>query len=392
MYDLLLKGGEIVDPSQKLRAVGDVAFEGGRVAKVGGEISPDDAFDVIDVTNKLVTPGLIDLHGHYAYLMEPYAADPDPYSLPFGVTTVVDTGSTGWINFPAFLEYVIRRSETRVFAFISLSAIGSNPAVRYLTRSGLPLVDFAKVEETVDAIEANRDVIIGVKVNLGPHWAKATTAEPALEVAREIADRTGTKIMVHVMQSPIPLGHIFRHLKAGDIITHCFQGDTHNILDGGNEITEEARAAYRAGIVFDTAGFLRHQSIPVTKAALMAGLKPHTISSDRSNYKEEYLERIRKETGIKGLRAYDLLEYMALFYELGMSLEEVLKAVTSNPSAVIGDGNIGTLRSGAKGDAAVLEMRGHKFDFADGLGNQIQVGRSFKPILTVKAGKRWLAN
>ena len=401
-YDLILKGGNVLDPSQGISGTRDVAFVDGRIAKVAEDLPAADGEEVIDVSGKLVTPGLIDLHGHYAYLMEPHGANPDASNMPFGVTTCVDTGSTGWINFPAYRKYIIERVDSRLLAFIHLCGTGANPAQQRML--GIPELEdfrFADPERTARCIEDNSDITLGVKVRVSPDGTTANNAVAALKMARDIADMTKSRVMVHVMESLVPMAQLFEYLRPGDIITHCFtgsfkmppslamHGDTHSILNERGEIQDVVWDAYKMGIIFDTASFLRHFSVPVCKTAIASGLLPTTISSDRSIYGDEYLNMIRKQTGIPELQEYDLLENMTMFRSMGMSVEEVVACVTSNAARVLQKEDLGTLKEGAIGDAAVLDMKEGEFRYPDGLGNETQAHERFIPVMTVKDGKRW---
>ncbi len=401
-YDLILQGGKVLDPSQELSGTRDVAFVDGRVSKIAEDIPREDGGEVIDVSGKLVTPGLIDLHGHYAYLMEPHGANPDTSNMPFGVTTCVDTGSTGWINFPAYRKYIIERVDSRLLAFIHLCATGANPAQqRFLGIPELEDFRFADPERTARCIEDNNDIALGVKVRVSLDGTTPKNAVAALRMARQVADMTKTRIMVHVMECLVPMAQLFEYLEPGDIITHCFTGafkmppslgiygDTHSILNERGEIQDEVWDAYKNGIVFDTASFLRHFSVPVCKTAIESGLLPTTISSDRSIYGEGYLNMIRKQTGIPELREYDLLENMTMFRSMGMTVEQVVACVTSNAAKVLQRGDLGTLKVGAVGDAAVLDMEDGQFRYPDGLGNETRAHQRFIPVMTIKDGKRW---
>jgi len=372
-YDLILKGGEVLDASQSIRATRDIGFKDGRVAAVADQLPREQGAEVLDVSGKLVVPGLIDLHGHWAHRIQPYRHHPDVACMPIGVTTAVDAGSVGWINFPGFRSYVMETSDTRLYSFLHLSSLGMGSVI-----FGVPdLEDFrlARSEEAIRCIEENRDRILGVKVRLSPNGTTDKNAVPALEMARQIADQTGVRIMVHVMESPLPLSQVFQYLKAGDIATHIFHGDTHSVLDEGGQVRPEVWDASRNGVIFDTAGAMRHFSIPVIRSVIQEGLLPHTISTDRIDRPD--------------MISYNLLDHMSIYLELGLPLDEVIRCVTSGVASVIGRDDLGTFRIGSVGDAAVLELEEGDFGFEDGLGNQVRCSRRFSHDMTVKDGRRW---
>ena len=375
-YDLILKGGEVIDPAQDLRGKRDVAFKDGKVAAVAENLPREQGADVIDVTGKLVVPGLIDLHGHFVSDLFPYQADPDPTNLPIGVTTAVDAGSTGWATFPGFRHFIIDKVDTRLFAFLHLSPTG----ITNLTLGIADLEDFrlARTEEAIKCIEENRDVLLGVKIRLAPDGTTAKNAESAFKMAREIADHTNTRVMVHVMDSLWPMSEVFQYLKPGDIATHIFQGTKYNVLNDKGYVHDDVWSAYKGGYILDTACADTHFSLPICRAAIGEKLLPNTISTDA--------------TGIwpgESSLGYSMMDVMSFFHASGMSVEEVIRSVTVNPASVIGKKDLGTLRPGAVGDAAVLELEEGDFAYDDKLGNEIRTQQRFVPVLTVKGGKRW---
>ena len=169
---------------------------------------------------------------------------------------------------------------------------------------------------------------------------------------------------------------MFGYLKPGDIATHIFHGDVHNVLDGSGQVRSHVREAQQSGVVFDTAGAMRHFSLSLCRAVVEQGLLPDTISTDRNQPRH-------------GSVNYDLLEHMSIFLELGVSLDDVVRCVTANASAAIGREELGTLRPGSIGDAAVLELEEGDFGFEDGLGNDLRASRRFAPVMAVKDGARW---
>ena len=374
-YDLVLKGGEVVDPSQDLRGRRDVGFKDGRVAAVAEEIPSSEASQVSDVAGKMVVPGLIDMHGHFFPGFAPSCIDADSSCLSVGVTTAVDAGTTGWVSFPALREYVIERADTRVLAFIHLSALGQTPLG--LQAPDLNHFEYATSERAIRCIEDNRDTVLGLKVRLGPTGTTDENAVPALQMAREIADETDSKVMVHVMESSIPLAQVFEHLRGGDIVTHAFHEDTHNILDAEGEVRPEVREAIGRGVLLDTGNAQRHFSIPVCRAAIQQGVMPHTMGTDRVNP-----QRPRTVN-------YDMLDDMSMYIEMGMAFEQVLRAATCNGAAALGRPDLGTLKVGSAGDAAVLEFEDGEFAYEDMLGNEVRMAQRLAHVMTVKDGRRW---
>jgi dihydroorotase len=371
-YELLLKNGEVIDPGDKRRGRYDVAFTNGVVAAVGENIPAEEARETIDVSGKLVTPGLIDVHGHFFYGYQPRFGHPDDFCLPTGVTSAVDAGSAGCSVFPALRDQVMRQCATRLFAFVHLSANGLN---KETTNQG-ELMDMTliNVDQTVRCIRDNPEGVVGLKVRIDDSALKPENALPALELAREAANQAECRIMVHVSRSPIPLSQILSFLRAGDIVTHPFHGSANGPLDAKGRVRLEVLAARSRGIVFDSGCAKVHLDLNVCRAFLEQGVLPDTISTDGSRLE----------------RSYSLPEVMSIFLELGMPLEQVVAATTQNAATAIGrESEVGSLRVGGVGDAAVLELEEGDFAFDDRAGNVLKCRRRLAPVLTVKSGSRW---
>lgn len=398
-YELLLKGGEVIDPSQGLRGLRDVAFIDGKVAALEEDISRDDAREVVDVSGKIVTPGLIDIHGHYFEHIVPFATAADRVCLPNGVTTTVDAGSSGWLHFEGFKEYILKREQTRLMALVNLSALGMMAPRRSIGEdfgptigiSGGPqtLLDphsvgelqdlrFAQVEEAVQCIKDNPNVVLGVKIRIDHEISGEANTIPALERARTVADMTGSFVMVHVARVPIPLAKVFEYLRPGDIVTHIFHSAENNVLDERGNVRTEVSEAKDKGIVFDIGAARRNFGISLSRAAIAQGLLPTTLSSD--------ITKSRPQSPI----VYNLPEVMTLYMSLGMSLEEVITATTLNASNAIGQTEqLGTLSPGAIGDATVIDLEKGSFVFDDGSGESVTSDERIAPVATIKAGKVW---
>jgi dihydroorotase len=368
----LLKSGTIIDPCDKLHVKRDIAFSAGLVAAVAENISSDEARETVDAAGKLVTPGLIDIHGHFFYRYQPRFGHPDAFCLPTGVTTAVDAGSAGWSVFAALRDHVIRQCTTRLFAFVHLSSTGLN---KESTKQGeLMNMSLIHVDETARCIEDNPEDVVGLKVRIDDSALLAENAVPALELARKTADRAGCRIMVHVSRSPVPLATILGFLRSGDIVTHPFHGAANGPLDGNGKIRPEVLEAQRRGIIFDSGCAAVHLDLNVCRTLLDQGLVPDTISTDGSRLEH----------------SFSLPEVMSMFLELGMPLDQVVDAATYSAAVAIGkNDSLGTLRVGSTGDATVLDLVEGNFTFADRAGNTLQCRQQLLPALTVKGGVRW---
>jgi len=371
-YDLLLKNGEVVDPSQRLRGRRDIAFSKGLVAAVAEDIPTETARQSVDVSGKFVTPGLIDLHGHFYHGYQPRFSHPDDFCQPTGVTTAVDAGSAGWKVFGDFRDRVIKRCQTRLYAFVHLSANGLN---KEHTRQG-ELMDMSliHVKETAQCIIDNPDNVVGLKVRIDDSALRIESAFPALQYAREAADRAGCRIMVHVSRSPIPLSKILDLLRPGDIVTHPFHGAANGPLDEQGKIRPEIIDAQKRGIILDSGCAKVHWDLNVCRTFLDHEVLPNTISTD----------------GVRLDRSYTLPQVMSMFLGLGMSLEQIVAATTHQAAAAIGkQATLGSLRVGMAGDATVLHLEDGVFSFDDRAGNVLECPQRFVPVLTVRNGNPW---
>ena len=401
-YDLLLKGGEVVDPSQHLRGVRDVAFNGGKVAAVEAGIPGEEARETVDVSGKLVTPGLIDIHGHYFEHIVPFSIAADEVCLPNGVTTTLDAGSSGWTHFDGFREYIVKREKTRMLALVNLSALGmlheqrhggfgptvvisGGPKTLLPSESAGELMDlrFAQVEEAVQCIKDNPNIALGVKIRLDINISGGDNIKEALRRARQVAEMTDSFIMVHVARIPVPLARVFEDLRPGDIVTHIFHSAENNILDEKGRVRSEVKEAKSKGIVFDIgAGYFGKH---ISRAAIEQGVLPSTISTDIT--KKSFYEKLNPG---EDAWVYTIPEVMTPYMAMGMSLEEVVAATTCNAAEAIGlAGTLGTLRVGAEGDAAVLGLEQGDFETIDTDGVPIQCDQRITAAMTVKGGRVW---
>jgi dihydroorotase len=369
---VLIRGGTVVDPGQGLHGRRDLRLAGDRVVELGDGLTPGPGEEVIDARDRLVLPGLVDLHVHVFWGASHYGIEPDPHCLGTGTTTVVDAGSAGAHTFAAFRRYVIDVSETRIIPFLNIGATGMvSPDVGELEE--LRHIDRAAALRT---IEAHRDLIRGIKVRLSRDLVGAN-ARVALKTAREAGEAAALPIMVHVGDTPISLAEILDELRPGDVITHCYHGREEGILDARGTVTPAARRAAARGVLFDVGHGKGSFSFQVARRALAQGFRPGTVSSDLHIY------------NLDG-PVFDLATTMSKFLHLGLSLDEVVTMTTGAPAQVIGHADaLGTLRPGAAGDVTLLAVREGPVTFEDTVGERMEGTQRLVPSGAVRAG-RWV--
>ncbi len=370
-YDLLLKGGELVDPAQGIKGVRDVAFFGGEVAAVEEDIPASQARQVVDVSGKTVTPGWIDYHVHAFWLGKHNAYDPDQVCPATGTTTVVDAGSAGQSSFLAFRRFVIGRSQTRIYAFLHISAIG----IMYRGVPELKDLAFADPIGTARVALENRDLVCGIKVRIAREGLGDSDPIKALRLTREAAEIAGMPMMVHIGDSKVGLPGILAEMRPGDVVTHCYTGDTEGILGGDGAVLPEVWDAQERGIWMDVAHGNLCFSFNVARQAMAQGFLPHIISTDNA------------EDKMRG-PVVDLPTTMSKFLALGMPLDDILARVTAEPARALGDkgARLGTLRVGAIADATVCKVVEGNFTFTDSVGEKIKATQRILPVLTVNNG------
>ncbi len=371
-HDLLLKNGMLLDPGQNIYDKRDIAFKDGVVSDVSMDISSELSSITVDVSGKLVTPGLIDLHGHFYHGGTGSAVHADQTCLSSGVTTGVDAGSSGFLNYGAMRDYVFPAHKTRLVAFLHIGAVGL--AANRVLGGGLHDLRIIDVDQTVDTIKSNPNSIFGVKVRMHYDAVARWNAEKAMIAAREAADKSGTKLMVHVSGTPIPLPNVLEFLGPGDISTHAFNGDHESILDNNNKIRAEVREAVDRGVIMDVGHAGIHCDVDVVKHALSQGMPPDTISTDI-------------HVAPAGRTVYLMNDLLSKFHAMGLSMEDVVSASTNKPASVIGmDEEIGSLKIGMRGDAAVFNLREGRFVWHDMANHNVDGNVRFDTLLTVING------
>jgi dihydroorotase len=372
-YDLLIKGGKVIDPSQGLEAELDVAVRGGKIASVAPAIPEGQAGQVIRALGKIVTPGLIDIHTHVFPYVGPYGIEPDPYCVRRGVTSVIDAGTSGAFTFPAFRRFIIERAATRVRALLHVVSIG-------MVAGSTP--DMGELEDlrycvpklAVETANQNRDLIVGFKIRFSEHYTGPNDLE-GMRRGRAAADEAGLPIMIHIGGSYTPLNEFLALMKKGDVVTHSFNSHPHGLLDASGKLTPEVVEARGRGVLFDVGHGAGSFSFEVMEKCLGQGFSPDTISSDLYS------------ANING-PVYDQLTTLSKFLVLGMSLRDVIARATVNASRVFNFGaEIGTLKPGAAADVSVLELKDGEFTFTDSDGKTRTGRQKLEAVTTVKGGK-----
>lgn len=375
-YDLLLTGGEVLDPGANLRGVMDVGIAGGKIAAVAPSLPANEARKSISAKGLLVTPGLVDMHAHVFVNSHDMGGHTDGICRCSGVTTLCDAGSAGSSTFAGLRHILDAAVRTRVRALVNLSAIGITGTSHGGELSHLP---YADPEGCARTIIENPDLAFGVKLRFGPGLVWEYSAEP-VKLARRAADMAGgVPMMMHITDSPVPLPALVEHMKPGDIVTHCYHGRAHGIMGQEKEfVLKEIVEAQRAGIIFDCAHGRNHFNFRMTQRALDQGFMTDTISTD-----------LTFTTATQG-PVWDLPTTMTKLLHFGMPLDEVVRRATAVPAKIMGyEGTVGTLKPGANADVSVFELRDEDIELRDSDGDRITARRRFLPQLTLKDGRVW---
>jgi dihydroorotase len=375
LYDLVIKGGKVVDPSQNIEEVKDVAVRAGKIAKIEKNIPVNRAREVLDATGMIVTPGLVDIHVHVLPYVGETGTEPDPCCLMRGVTTVVDAGTTGAFTLPALRKFVVERSDTRVRALLHVVAIGMIVAV---TPGMEELGDlrYCDPDRAVKAALDNKDLVLGFKIRVDRKFTVPGKNDiEAMKRARIAADRASLPLTTHIGGSYSPLRDFLVLMKEGDIITHIYNPRPNSIFDDRGEILAEVIEARKRGVLIDVGHGRTNFSFRVAEKCMGKGLLPDTISSDVSN------------GSVRG-PVFDLVTTMSKFMALGMNLTEVVERTTVSAARAFKFGvEIGTLKPGAEADVAVLELRSGEFGLIDSEAQVRTVKQKLVSVATVRGGK-----
>ena len=409
LYDLLLRGGRVIDPAQNLDATCDVAVRDGRIAAVLPSIAPSSAKESLDVSGKLVLPGLIDTHAHvFQYVTGRFGLEADLCGVRSGVTTLVDQGGPSCMTLPAFREFVVNQKKSRVLTFLSAYLVGGMEGHYY---PALYRPDCVDVDATVKAAVANRDIVKGFKA----HAELGGFARWGIEVMKlsaEIGRQANLPVYIHfgqlwglpesgnngvdpdtILEQVIPL------LKPGDILAHPYTRHPGGFVDASGKVHPVVKEALARGLKTDV-GHGSHFSYRMARIALDAGVVPDTLGADMHGYNT----RVPKPAGTPdahpdkehmffGQTRFSLVSAMSSMLALGLPLETIVPMVTTHPAKMLGlENEIGHLKPGVVADVSVLhDERGH-WTLRDNEGTAVRTERMLRPYLCLRAGKRYDAD
>jgi dihydroorotase len=374
-YDLILRGGRVIDPSQKLDAEVDVAFSQGRVARIGSGLNADASTDVREVSGHIVTPGLIDLHTHVYWGGTALGIDAEDYCRKSGVTTAIDTGSAGPGNFAGFRKHVIDRSAIRILAYLHVSFAG---IFAYSQRVMVGESEEMRLMAPVDAVEvanANRDIIVGIKVRVGAHASGRSGTMP-LDIALQVANEVGVPLMAHIDHPPPSYEEVLDRLRPGDVLTHAFRPFPNAPVDPQGKVKEAVLRARGRGVRFDIGHGKGSFAFKTARGMLANGFYPDTISSDVH------------ALCING-PAFDQVTTLSKFLCMGMPLGNVIAATTVNAAMALKRPELGSLKPGSVGDATILSIQQGEFDYVDVTGEHMRGDRKIISDGVVIAGRWW---
>jgi dihydroorotase len=377
-FDLILRGGRLIDPSQKLDAVTDIAFAAGKVAMVGNALNADSGTIVRDVSGHIVTPGLIDMHTHVYWGGTSLGIDAEEFCRTSGVTTAIDTGSAGPGNFAGFRKHVIEPSQVRILAYLHISHAGIFGFSQRVMVGESEELRLMNPVEAVEVADQNRDLIVGIKVRVG-RYSSGTSGIVPLEMALEVADEVGMPLMAHIDHPPPSYEEVIARLRPGDVLTHAFRPFPNSPATAQGTVKRAVREARERGVLFDIGHGQGSFAFKTARAMLANGFLPDTISSDVH------------ALCING-PAFDQVTTMSKFLCMGMSLTDVIAASTVNAAMALKRPELGSLKPGSVGDATVISIQEGQFDYVDVVGEHLIGHRKIASEGVVISGRWWHPN
>ncbi|MPZ75483.1 MAG: amidohydrolase/deacetylase family metallohydrolase [Deltaproteobacteria bacterium] len=369
-FDLLLIGGTVLNPATNTKHKLDVGIAGGRVTAIQANLPEGNAKKILDLEGCFVTPGLIDFHVHSYWGVNPYGFDADPICLATGVTTTMDAGSSGPINFLGFRKLVYEQARTRMLAFIAIAQHGV-----FNDPGELQNLRFADPDGAAQAVADNRDVGIGIKVRMH-RKSVGDNGRAALRLAVKAGEASRAPVMVHVGDTAISMEEIVDTLRAGDVVTHCYTPQQPSIIDESGKLRAAVRKAHERGVIFDVGHANGHFDFDLVQRAMGDGLLPDIISTDLHG-------RMGPANPV-----IDMPTTLTKFLHLGLSLEQIVAACTSSPARAIGwQDRLGSIEVGREADIAALQVVNTAHRLRDCVGGERTAEQRIAARWTIRRGQ-----
>lgn len=360
--DILIKNGLIADTESNDYINRNIGIMGNRIVDLHA-VDATQAETVIDAAGCIVLPGLIDFHAHVFHGGTAISINPDVICLPNGVTSVVDAGSSGWVNYPLFRNTVTTPAMVKIKSYLNvvnvgLSTLGGGPT-GYLENTNPANYNVEKIAQT---LRDNKDNILGLKLRYSQDIAKGKSysSDPFLSTAA-LARELETTLCVHVTDSALPADKLISHFQANDVYAHCFHGTGHSILNEQGELYRAIKDAQLRGVIFDCSNGVAHFDFHVAQTAMEQGFYPDIISTD-----------LTLRNSLRTDKVFSLLHVMSKYLNMGMSFFDVIRAVTATPARLMKmEGQIGTLAPGAFADISIVKLRKESITFEDTRGVKI---------------------
>ena len=367
----VLRGGRVIDPANGVDRVADLVL--GKDEILGLDVPEPDGAQVIDCQGSIVTPGMIDLHVHVYWGGTSLGVKPEDFADKSACTTLVDAGSAGPGNFTGFREHVIERSRVRILAYLHVSFAGIYGFGGRIMVGESHDMRLMAAREAAAVATAHPGVIVGIKVRIGAHASGPSGIAP-LDVAQDVADRTGLPLMVHIDEPPPSYSDVVARLRKGDVLTHCFRPFPNAPCHGDGRVRDAVLAARERGVIFDIAHGMGSFSWDSARKMDAAGFRPDVISSDIHAF------------CING-PAHDNLNVMTKFLALGWSVKDVIAAASIAPAKVLSRPDLGHLGNTAQPEASVIRQTPGSVDLADVMGEVVNYDSMLTPVGTVSGGK-----